>query len=92
MNYTENAGADFLTKYAQQVASDLLRTNFDVLARIAGLILETKRTGKRIYTAGNGGSAATASRPRRFGPNSRQMTKSIAATIMNDAAAFPIAV
>ncbi len=61
MNYTENAGADFLTKYAQQVASDLLRTKFDVLARIAGLILETKRTGKRIYTAGNGGSAATAS-------------------------------
>ena len=56
-----NDGAEFLTAYASQVASDLLRTNFATLAQIARLILETKKTGSRIYIAGNGGSAATAS-------------------------------
>lgn len=61
MNYCEKEAAAFLTGYAQQVASDLMRTKFDVLARIAGLILATKKSGKRVYTAGNGGSAATAS-------------------------------
>ena len=61
MNYNEIDAAGFLHDYAQQVASDLMRTQFDTLARIAGLILDTKRTGSRIYTAGNGGSAATAS-------------------------------
>ncbi len=61
MNYCENQAAAFLTEYAQQVATNLMRTNFDVLARIAGLILATKKNGKRVYTAGNGGSAATAS-------------------------------
>lgn len=61
MNYNENDAATFLTDYARQASTALMRTNFDVLARIAGLILATKQDGKRIFTAGNGGSAATAS-------------------------------
>lgn len=54
-------GAAFLHDYAQTVASDLMKTDFDVLAKIVELILATKKNGKRIYIAGNGGSAATAS-------------------------------
>jgi D-sedoheptulose 7-phosphate isomerase len=61
MNYCDNKAAVFLTNYSQQVAKDLMETDFHVLARIAGLILATKQSGKRVYTAGNGGSAATAS-------------------------------
>ena len=61
MNYNQSEAASFLRYYAGQVADNLMRTDFDTLARIAGLILETKKNGKRIYTAGNGGSAATAS-------------------------------
>ncbi len=61
MNYSESSAASFLRDYAGQVAADLMRTNFETLSRIAGLILATKKNGKRIYTAGNGGSAATAS-------------------------------
>lgn len=61
MNYNQSEAASFLRNYAGQVAENLMRTDFDTLARIAGLILETKKNGKRIYTAGNGGSAATAS-------------------------------
>lgn len=61
MNYNEIEASRFLHDYARQVSTDLMRTQFDELARIAGLILATKRTGARIFTAGNGGSAATAS-------------------------------
>ncbi len=61
MNYCQDLATAFLNDYASRVASDLLRTDFQTLARIAGLILSTKKTGARIYTAGNGGSAATAS-------------------------------
>ena len=61
MQYSQETAAAFLSEYAGQVASDVMRTNFNALARIVGLILETKTTGARIYTAGNGGSAATAS-------------------------------
>lgn len=61
MKYDLTNAASFLREYANQVANNLASTNFEILAKIAGLILETKHTGKRIYTAGNGGSAATAS-------------------------------
>lgn len=54
-------GAEFLHNYAASVASDLMRTNFQTLQKIAEKILATKKTGNRIYIAGNGGSAATAS-------------------------------
>ncbi|MDO4587479.1 MAG: SIS domain-containing protein [Planctomycetia bacterium] len=58
---TIKAASDFLKCYADQVAKDLVRTNFETLAQIADLIMKTKQTGNRIYIAGNGGSAATAS-------------------------------
>ncbi len=51
----------FLTSYAQTVANDLMKTNFETLGQIAESILATKQTGNTIFTAGNGGSAATAS-------------------------------
>lgn len=51
----------FLHDYAAQVAEDLMKTDFGILAEIAAKILETKRSGRRIFIAGNGGSAATAS-------------------------------
>ena len=57
----KSASADFLKNYAGRVGEDLMRTDFDTLAEIARLILDTKKTGSRIYIAGNGGSAATAS-------------------------------
>ena len=57
----KNNTATFLNDYAKQVADQLLRTNFGTLAAIADVIFQTKKSGARIYIAGNGGSAATAS-------------------------------
>lgn len=51
----------FLRNYAEQVCENVLKTDFRILAEIAGKILETKKQGHRIFIAGNGGSAATAS-------------------------------
>ena len=61
MSFNESQATGFLTEYAESVATSLLRTRFETLAKIAGLILSTKKTGARVFTAGNGGSAATAS-------------------------------
>ena len=52
---------EFLKNYASEVAEHLMKTSFSTLAEIAAKILETKKSGKRIFIAGNGGSAATAS-------------------------------
>ena len=51
----------FLKNYAAEVSENLMKTDFGTLADIAAKILETKKSGKRIFIAGNGGSAATAS-------------------------------
>ena len=51
----------FLEKYTADCAERVKRSDFDALGRIANVILATKRTGARIFTCGNGGSAATAS-------------------------------
>lgn len=51
----------FLRNYAERTANDLLRSDFDILAEIALKILAAKKSGNRIFIAGNGGSAATAS-------------------------------
>ncbi len=53
--------ADYRRRYAADCAERLAASDFGALGRIADLILATKRTGKSIFTAGNGGSAATAS-------------------------------
>lgn len=47
--------------YANEVCEALGRTDFAALRDIAKAILATKETGNTIFTAGNGGSAATAS-------------------------------
>ena len=52
---------EFLRNYAFEVSDNLMKSNFGTLAEIASKILETKKSGKRIFIAGNGGSAATAS-------------------------------
>ncbi|MGI5830986.1 MAG: SIS domain-containing protein [Thermoguttaceae bacterium] len=51
----------FLRDYAAKFCEDLMKSHFAILAEIAGKILATKRSGNRIFIAGNGGSAATAS-------------------------------
>ena len=53
--------AKWLEGYAGRVSASLMRSDFAALAEAASLILDTKRTGARIFTAGNGGSHATAS-------------------------------
>jgi len=50
-----------LQDYAADVAQRVVNSDFDILAAIVRKLLDTKATGKTIYTAGNGGSAATAS-------------------------------
>ena len=47
--------------YLNRVAKALNQTDEGTLKEIAQCIIKTKETGARIFTAGNGGSAATAS-------------------------------
>lgn len=51
----------FLRNYTRVCTERMMRTDFGALGEIADLILGTKQTGATIFTAGNGGSAATAS-------------------------------
>ncbi|MBE6573781.1 MAG: SIS domain-containing protein [Ruminococcaceae bacterium] len=50
-----------LIDYTKECAEAVQKTDFEALRDIAKVILETKKTGAKIFTAGNGGSAATAS-------------------------------
>ncbi len=47
--------------YSREVTDALARTDFGTLKKIAALLADAKQRGANIYTAGNGGSAATAS-------------------------------
>ena len=47
--------------YAVDVAQRVVTSDFDTLAAIVQRLLQVKTEGKTVYTAGNGGSAATAS-------------------------------
>ncbi len=47
--------------YLKDVASILERTSSDQIARIAEILLDAYRRGATVFTAGNGGSSATAS-------------------------------
>ena len=47
--------------YAREVSGALLKTDFALLREIGGEILKSKSLDRTIFTAGNGGSAATAS-------------------------------
>ena len=53
--------AKWLEGYAGRVSAALMKSDFDALAKAAQMILATKNTGARVFTAGNGGSHATAS-------------------------------
>ena len=52
---------DQLAAYAADVAQRVVKSDFDILAAIVERLVQAKKEGKTIYTAGNGGSAATAS-------------------------------
>ena len=52
---------NLLSSYMNRVADALHKTDVSALAEIAKHIIATKTTGARVFTAGNGGSAATAS-------------------------------
>lgn len=54
-------GTDFLKAYTEDCCARLLRTDFAALDGMADVLMNAKHTGRHIYTAGNGGSAATAS-------------------------------
>lgn len=49
-----------IADYLNRVSDSLQKTDNDILKKTAWKIIETKETGARIYTAGNGGSYATA--------------------------------
>lgn len=50
-----------LAAYTADCAARVVKTDFDALGAMVEAILATKKTGATIFTAGNGGSAATAS-------------------------------
>ena len=50
-----------LYEYAVDVAQRVITSDFDILAAIVQRLVQAKTEGKTVYTAGNGGSAATAS-------------------------------
>ncbi len=50
-----------LKDYSEESCRTLLRSPFDRLAEAAGILLEARAAGRWIFSAGNGGSAATAS-------------------------------
>lgn len=50
-----------LKTYVSKLQEAVGKSDFATLNKIAELILETKENGARIYSVGNGGSAATAS-------------------------------
>ncbi|MFV0412617.1 MAG: SIS domain-containing protein [Oscillospiraceae bacterium] len=50
-----------LEQYAKEVAEQVVTSDFETLAAIIEELVEAKNRGNRIFTAGNGGSAATAS-------------------------------
>lgn len=60
MAFVKN-NAEILRNYTYDCTERLRGTDFETLGRIADVILDTKTSGGRIFTAGNGGSAATAS-------------------------------
>ncbi len=51
----------FLRDYAADCCTKTMKTDFDALAEMARILLQSKHEGKKIWTCGNGGSAATAS-------------------------------
>ncbi len=57
----EKSNSQILEEYACDCSERVKKSDFEALGAIADVILETKRTGASVFTAGNGGSASTAS-------------------------------
>jgi D-sedoheptulose 7-phosphate isomerase len=53
--------ADKIGKYTDVLLKQAIKSDFDKLGEVASLLINAKTAKKRIYIAGNGGSAATAS-------------------------------
>lgn len=53
--------AEMLKNYAADCTARTMQTDFDALGKVVDLLLEVKKNGNTVYTAGNGGSLATAS-------------------------------
>ncbi len=52
---------ELLKAYAEDCTERTLKTDFAELGKVVDILIKAKRDGKVIYTAGNGGSLATAS-------------------------------
>ena len=52
---------ELLRSYAKDCTERTMRTDFYALGEIVDILIKAKRNGQVIYTAGNGGSLATAS-------------------------------
>lgn len=50
-----------LEMYVSELQKAVGKSDFDTLSKIAEMIFATRKAGTKIYSAGNGGSAATAS-------------------------------
>lgn len=50
-----------LEAYAKEISEGIMKTDFDAMAKIVDVLLDAKERKATIFTAGNGGSAATAS-------------------------------
>lgn len=57
----EESMREQLQGYAKEVAENVVCTDFNILSEIAAVVIATKKSNSRIFIAGNGGSAATAS-------------------------------
>ncbi len=53
--------AKFMYDYSLDCTERMMKTDFEELGRIADLLIDAKLRNAQIFTAGNGGSAATAS-------------------------------
>ena len=61
MENINQLAAGLLRDYAADVAARVVRTDFETLGQIAADLIAAKERGATVFTAGNGGSGATAS-------------------------------
>ncbi len=52
---------NFIENYIEEQSRAILRTPYTDIEKFCGMLLDARAAGKRIFFAGNGGSAATAS-------------------------------
>ena len=52
---------NFIENYVEEQARAILKTPYSDIEKFCSMLLDVRAAGKRIFFAGNGGSAATAS-------------------------------